>query len=107
MDTLDAKSEMLLSKIENSDLPEEEKNELCRYVLEAMMASVQPILCKYLDVMETEDVSTGSMADTVDMFARQAAKVADIPEAQTEIENALDALTVYVNGRMAKEGIGL
>lgn len=102
---MDDKLRSIITKIEQSDMTDEEKEELYAALSDGMRALVLPILVKYMSQEEVTELANASDKITVDRWVELVEAAVKNEQAQKEIPNALDKLLVEVNSLLAKEGI--
>ena len=102
---MDDKLKALITKIEQSDMTDPEKEQLYAALSDGMRALVLPILVKYMPQDQVTELTNSPDKITVDRWVQLVEAAVKNEQAQKEIPNALDKLLVEVNSLLAKEGI--
>lgn len=105
VDAMEDKLKGLITKIEQSDLTDQEKEELYTAISEGLHAAVLPVLLRYMPQQEVTDVTNNPDALTVDRYVQLVSDAVKNETALPEIANKMDGLLVEINSLLAKEGI--
>lgn len=95
----------IITKIEQSDMTDQEKEELYTVISEGLHATVLPVLVKYMPQNQVDDVTNHPETLTVNRYVQLVSDAVKNEAAMPEIANKMDALLVEVNSLLAKEGI--
>ncbi len=95
----------LITKIEQSDLTDQEKEELYTAISEGLHATVLPVLLKYMPQDRVDDVTNHPDTLTVDRYVQLISDAVENPAALPEIAKSMEVFLVEVNRLLAKEGI--
>lgn len=102
---MDDKLKALITKIEQSDMADEEKEQVYGALSGGMRALVLPILVKYMPQDQVTELTNAPEKITVDRWVQLVETAVQNEQAQKEIPAVLDKLLVEVNSLLAKEGI--
>ncbi len=102
---MDDKLKGLITKIEQSDLTDQEKEELYTAISEGLHATVLPVLLKYMPQDRVDDVTNHPEMLTVDRYVQLVSDAVKNEQTLPEIAGKMDALLVEINSLLAKEGI--
>lgn len=101
---MEDKLNVILAKVDASNLPQEEKEALYDVIALALQSTVWPVLMKYV-TKEDIDAVTKDGKLTVESYAALIKKAVEGTPALDEIEAAMDKMAVSVNTELAKAGI--
>ena len=102
---MDDKLRVLIAKIEQSDMTDDEKEGVYTVISDGMRALVLPILVKYMPQDQVTELTNSHEQITVDRWVALVEAGLQNEQAQKEIPNVLDKLLVEVTSLLAKEGI--
>lgn len=102
---MDDKLKGIITKIEQSDMTDDEKEQLYAVISEGLHATVLPVLMKYMPQNEVNDVTNHPDTLTVDRYVQLVSDAVKNEAALPEIAGKMDSLLVEVNMLLAKEGI--
>jgi hypothetical protein len=102
---MDDKLRVLIAKIEQSDMTDDEKEGVYTVISDGMRALVLPILVKYMPQDQVTELTNSPEQITVDRWVALVEAGLQNEQAQKEIPNVLDKLLVEVTSLLAKEGI--
>lgn len=102
---MEDKLKAIITKIEQSDLTDQEKEELYTTISEGLHATVLPVLVKYMPQDQVDDVTNHPDTLTVDRYVQLVSDAVKNGAAMPEIAKFMDAFLVGVNSLLAKEGI--
>lgn len=102
---MDDKLKGIITKIEQSNLTDQEKEELYAVISEGLHATVLPVLMKYMPQNEVNDVTNHPDTLTVGRYVQLVSDAVKNEAALPEIAGKMDSLLVEVNMLLAKEGI--
>lgn len=102
---MDDKLKGIITKIEQSDMTDQEKEELYAAISEGLHATVLPVLLKYMPQSEVDDITNNPDTLTVDRYVQLVSDAVKNEAALPEIAGKMDSLLVEVNMLLAKEGI--
>lgn len=102
---MEDKLKAIITKIEQSDLTNPEKEELYAAISEGLHATVLPVLLKFMPQDQVNDITNNPNTLTVDRYVQLVSEAVKNEQALPEIARSMDALLVEVNRLLAKEGI--
>lgn len=102
---MDDKLRATITKIEQSDMTDDEKEQVYGALSDGMRAVVLPILVKYMPQNEVTELTNAPEKITVNRWVQLVEAAVQNEQAQKEIPSVLDKLLVEVNSLLAKEGI--
>lgn len=102
---MEEKLKAIITKIEQSDLTDQEKEELYTSISEGLHATVLPVLLKYMPQDQVDEVTNHPNTLTVDRYVQLVSDAVKNEAALPEIAGKMDSLLVEVNMLLAKEGI--
>lgn len=102
---MEDKLKSLITKIEQSDLTDQEKEELYTAISEGLHATVLPVLVKYMPQDQVDEVTNHPDTLTVDRYVQLVSDAVKNEAALPEIANKMEGLLVEINSLLAKEGI--
>ncbi len=103
--TMEDKLKTIVTKIEQSDLNDQEKEELYTAISEGLHATVLPVLVRYMPQDQVNDVTNNPDSLTVERYVQLVSDAVKNEAALPEIAAKMDELLVEVNSLLAKEGI--
>ncbi len=102
---MEDKLRALLSKIEASDLTDEQKDKMLGILVDELEALVQPVLLKYVDPAKLEALSTSEQKVTVESFINLTKEAIGDPEALPELSAAMEQVLVEYETVMKEGGL--
>lgn len=95
----------LLSKIETSDLTDEQKERMVALLVGELEALVQPVLLKYVDAVKLEATASDATSVTIEKYLDVMKDALTNPEAYKELEAAMGKLLVDFEQVMKEGGL--
>lgn len=102
---MEEKLKEIITKIEQSDLTDQEKEELYTAISEGLHATVLPVLVKYMPQDQVDEITNHPETLTVDRYVQLVTEALKNEAAGKEIPAAMEGLLVEINRLLAKEGI--
>ena len=102
---MEDKLRALLSKIEASDLSDEQKDKMLGILVDELEALVQPVLLKYVDSTKLEALSTSEQKVTVESFINLMKEAISNPAALPELSAAMEQVLVEYETVMKEGGL--
>lgn len=102
---MEDKLRQIVTKIEASKLPENDKEELYATISEGLQATVWPVLLKYMPKEELKDLSDNPGKVTVESYAKLIEDTIKDGQALKEIDGLMNEVLSEVEKALAQEGI--
>lgn len=105
MVTMEDKLKGIITKVERSDMTDEEKESLYAAISEGLHATVLPVLLPYMPQDQVTAVTNNPDLLTVDKYVQLVSDAVKNPAALPAVAAKMDELLVEINRLLAKEGI--
>ena len=102
---MEDKLRQIVTKIEASKLPDNDKEELYATISEGLQATVWPILLKYMPKEELKDLADNPSKVTVESYAKLIEDTIKDGQALKEIDGLMNDVLSEVEKALAQEGL--
>lgn len=102
---MEDKLRQIVTKIEASKLPENDKEELYVTISEGLQATVWPVLLKFMPKEELADLANNPSKITVESYAKLIEDTVKDGQALKQIDGLMNEVLVEVEKALAQEGI--